>query len=215
MIHKNKIFVLVISVLMLFVRCTEKEETSADPTPDKPLVVDVVNKEVRIATRLNRIWCDDSVSKHNCIVYQNGIKSNKALFQAYCSHVDFYDALIDIGANPGIDIGVNPDTSAVATGSRFEVTFHWDGAPKSYTLYELVSDSLNRGFEIRMHNSRQRAIDTNMGCIMCYTACNISITSNTTYNWGEKMLQIYPFKPRAELLPPDSTLVIVVFKLSE
>ncbi|MCX7994311.1 MAG: YdjY domain-containing protein [candidate division WOR-3 bacterium] len=203
---------LIISLVLSFTFCSKKEEIT-DPTPEKPIVVDAENKEVRIATRLNRIWCDDSASIHNCIVYQNGIKAPKALFQAYCSHVDFFDALIDLGADPGIDIGDTPDSAAVATGSKLEVTFRWEGAPKSYTLNELVRDSLNRGFEIRMHNGKQRAIDMNMGCIMCYTACNISITSNTTYNWYEKMMQVYTFRPRAELLPDDSTLVIVTFKL--
>ncbi len=206
-------FILLFSLLG-FIACKEKQEIT-DPTPEKPLVVDMDKKEVRIATRLNRMWCDDSVSKHNCIVYQNGIKSSKALFQSYCSHVDFFDALIDIGANPGIDMGDNPDSSAVPTGSKFEVTFRWDGAPKSYTLNELVSDSLNRGFEIRMHNGRQRAIDTNMGCIMCYNACNISVTSNSTYNWGEKQMWVYTYRPNPSLLPKDSTLIIVTFKLIE
>ncbi|MEO0123386.1 MAG: YdjY domain-containing protein [candidate division WOR-3 bacterium] len=211
----KKISIILISFILTISLCSKKKEEITDPTPEKPIVVDIENKEVRIATRLNRIWCDDSASLHNCIVYQGGVRAPKALLQAYCNHADFFDALIDIGADPGIDIGDNPDSAAVATGSKFEVTFRWDGAPKSYTLNELVQDSLNRGFEIRMHNGKQRAIDTNMGCIMCYTACNISITSNTTYNWYEKMMQVYTFRPRAELLPADSTLVIVTFKLAQ
>lgn len=210
----KKISIILASFILTFVLCSKKEEIT-DPTPQTPIVVDVKNKEVRIATRLNRVWCDDSVSLHNCIVYQNGIKAPKALFQAYCNHADFFDALIDIGASPGIDIGDNPDSSAVPTGSELEVTFRWQGAPKSYTLNELVQDSLNRGFQIRMHNGKQRAIDTNMGCIMCYNACNISITSNTTYNWGEKNQWVYTYRPNANLLPADSTLVIVTFKLAE
>ncbi|MEO0156725.1 MAG: YdjY domain-containing protein [candidate division WOR-3 bacterium] len=211
MVNK-KTLIIIIALIFIFSACPKEQEIT-DPTPEKPIVVDVENKEVRIATRLNRVWCDDSVSLHNCIVYQNGIKAPKALFQAYCNHADFFDALIDIGANPGVDMGDNPDSSAVPTGSKLEVTFRWVGAPKTYTLNELVTDSLNRGFEIRMHNGRQRAIDTNMGCIMCYNACNISITSNTTYNWGEKNQWIYTYRANANLLPADSTLVIVTFKL--
>ncbi len=211
----NKKILMILAIFILAISLCSKKEEITDPTPEKPIVVDAENKEVRIATRLNRVWCDESTSVHNCVVYEHGIRAPKALFQAYCRHDEFFDALIDIGADPGIDMGDNPDSSAVPTGSKLNVTFRWAGSPKAYTLDEFVQDSLGRPFEIRMHNGKERAISTNMGCILCYTSCNISITSNARYNWKEKMMMIYPFRVNGSLLPADSTLIIITFKLAE
>ncbi len=206
---------MIFTITITFILSCATSNSIGDPSPTNPIIADTDNHEVRIAVRLNRIWCDDSLSVHNCVVYAGGIKSPKALFQAYCRHDEFYDALTDIGADPGADIGDNPDSNAVPTGSMLEVTFRWNGSPRTYSLDELVEDSLGRGFKIRMHNGKERAISTNMGCIMCYTACNISITSNTTYDWSDKMLMAYTFKPDALLLPSDSALIIIVFRISD
>jgi hypothetical protein len=177
-------------------------------------VVDSANGEVRIAAKLNRVWCDDSVSRHNCCVYEHGVKGPTALFQAHCPPADFYDALIDIGASPGIDIGDSPDSSARISGSKLDISIRWEGSPKTYALSELIQDSLGRGFEPRMHNSRQRAIDTNMGCIFCYVSCKISISSNALYTWGEGLQQVSRFKARGDLLPTNGTELIIIFKLA-
>ncbi len=212
---KNRILILFFCIMTICLIFCKEKQTITDPTPENPIAVDKENREVRIAARLNRIWCDESVSVHNCVVYVNGIRAPKALFQAYCNHADFFDALVDIGANPGTDMGDNPDSAAVPNGSKFDVSFRWEGAPKSYTLNEFVADSLGRPFEIHMHNGRDRAVRTNMGCILCYTSCNISITSNKNYNWFEKMQMCYPFRPNPTILPADSTLIIIIFRLAD
>jgi len=203
------IYLCVVAVLSMF--CGKEEETG-DPTPNNPVVADVENGEVRIAAKLDRVWCD-SAHFHNCCVYENGEKKDEAVFQAYCTPEDFYDALIDIGSDPGTDLGDNPDSSAVVNGSQLELTIRWEGSPKTYTLSELVEDSLGRGFEVRMGNSRERAIQTNMGCIFCYTSCHIGITSNAKYTIGDKLNKISQFKAKGDLLPADGTELILIFKL--
>lgn len=201
----------VVIALSMFCR---KEEEIGDPTPDNPIVADIDNGEVRIAAKLNRAWCD-TASFHNCCVYKNGLKADQAVFHAHCKPEDFYDALIDVGADPGTDLGDDPDTSAVVNGSRLEFTIRWDGSPTAYTLSEIIEDSLGRGFEVRMGNSRERAVQTNMGCIFCYTSCHIGITSNAKYTIGDKLNRISQFKANGNLLPADGTELILTFKLLE
>lgn len=200
-------------VLLLVPACKKTPEAPVDPTPGAPIVADTTNNEVRISARLNRTWCDDSAAIHNCCVYINGVKADKALFQAHCHPADFFDALVAVGADPGSDMGNMPDSAAVPTGSRLHLTVRWHGSPKTYALDELVHDSLGRGFEIRMHNSRDRAVSTNMGCIYCHTACQISITSNAKYNYWEKVHPVSKFLGRPDLLPADKTNLVLAFKL--
>ncbi len=212
---KTKRYILIVlgSIVALSMFCG-KEEEIGDPTPENPIIADIENREIRIAAKLNRAWCD-TAHFHNCCVYENGLRADEAVFQAYCRPEDFYDALIDVGADPGIDLGDNPDTSAVPTGSELELTIRWEGSPKTYTLSELVEDSLGRGFEIKMGNCRERAIMANMGCIFCYTACNIGVTSNAKYTIGDKINHTSQFKANGNLLPDDGAELVLTFKLLE
>lgn len=204
---------LLLSTILALALVCKTEPVEADPTPAVPIVADTANWEVRICAKLNRKWCDDSAAVHNCCVYLNGTRADRALFQAYCHPVDFFDALIAVGADSGVDMGNIPDSAAIPTGSKLDLTIRWDGSPKTYALSELVEDSLGRGFEIRMHNSRARAIATNTGCIYCHTSCPISVTSNTKYNYWENTRRVSRFKGRGDLLPANGTDLVMTFKL--
>lgn len=199
----------------LSIYCGKEEEEVIEPTPLNPVVIDTVNKEVKISCVLKRMWCDDSVAKHNCIVSKYGSNAGKALLVSHAHHADFYDALIAIGADPGVDIGDPPDTHAVLTGTEFQILVTWEGAPKVYDINELVEDSLGRDFKCRMHNSYTRAVTTNKGCLYCYTICKTSITSNPSYSAYEYYYSgiKYPFRPQKELWPTEGTHIVVTFKM--
>lgn len=213
--HKILIVIGCTVLVTLFTVCQKEEEAITDPTPLDPVIVDTVNHQVKISCVLKRMWCDDSVAIHNCIVSKYGSNAGKALLVSNCHHADFYDALIALGADPGVDIGDPPDTNAVLTGTEFDVLVTWEGAPKTYDINELVTDTLDRGFQCRMHNSYPRAVSSNKGCIYCYTTCKTSISSNPTYTAYEYYYSgnKYTFRPDASLLPPEGTHIVVTFKM--
>ncbi len=204
-----------IACALMMAYCGEAEEEITDPTPLNPVIIDTVNNKVSISCVIKRMWVDDSVAKHNCIVSKYGSNAGKALFVSNCHHADFYDALIAIGADPGVDIGDPPDSNGVPTGTLFNVFVTWDGAPKVYDINELVTDSLGRGLKCRMHNSYTRAVSSNKGCIWCYTSCKTSISSNPTYTAYDYYYSgvTWPFRPSSSLLPPKGTHIVVTFQM--
>ncbi|MEO0162030.1 MAG: YdjY domain-containing protein [candidate division WOR-3 bacterium] len=192
----------------------EEEEKITDPTPLNPIVIDTANNEVKISCVVNRMWVDDSVSNHNCIVSKYGTNGGKAVLVANVHHSDFYFALLAVGADPGVDIGDPPDTNGVPTGTEFKVLVKFDGDTTIYDINELVEDSLGREFKCRMHNSYARAEALNKGCIWCYTTCKTSITSNpsyTAYDFYYSGVK-WPFRPIKEKWPAEGTHAVVIFR---
>jgi len=205
---------IIIASLSIFCK-KEEEEELINPNPLNPVVVDTVNKEVKISCVVKRMWIDDSVAIHNCVVSKYGSNAGKAVLVSNAHHSDFYDALISIGANPGVDIGDPPDTNAVLTGTEFKVLITFDGDTTTYDINELVEDSLGRDFKCRMHNSYTRAVSTNKGCLYCYTTCKTSITSNPSYTAKEYYYSgvKWPFRPSKEKWPPEGTHAVVTVKM--
>ncbi len=206
---------IIIASFAVFCKKEEEEPEVVNPTPLNPVVIDTVNNEVKISCVLKRMWVDDSVAIHNCVVSKYGSNAGKAVFVSNAHHSDFYDALISLGADPGIDIGDPPDSTKNVNGTEFQVLVWWEGASKTYDINELVVDTLNRGFKCRMHNSYTRAVSTNKGCIYCYTACKTSISSNPNYTPYEYYYSgnKYTFRPKGELLPPEGTHIVLTFKM--
>ena len=205
---------IIIASLSIFCKKEEEEEV-INPTPLNPVVVDTVNKEVKISCVVKRMWIDDSVAIHNCIVSKYGSNAGRAVLVSNAHHADFYDALISIGANPGVDIGDPPDTNGVPTGTEFKVLVTFDGDTTAYDINELVEDSLGREFKCKMHNSYTRAVSTNKGCIYCYTTCKTSITSNPSYTAKDFYYTPgvkWPFRPIKNKWPPEGTHTVVTFK---
>ncbi|MEO0156722.1 MAG: YdjY domain-containing protein, partial [candidate division WOR-3 bacterium] len=179
-----------------------------------PVVIDTAKDEVKISCVVKRMWIDDSTAIHNCIVSKYGSNAGKAVLVSNAHHADFYDALIAIGADPGVDIGDPPDSNAVLTGTEFKVLVKFDGDTTAYDINELVEDSLGREFKCRMHNSYTRAVSTNKGCIYCYTTCKTSITSNPSYTAKEYYYSgvKWPFRPIKEKWPAEGTHAVVIFR---
>lgn len=204
-----------IVVALLTVFCKKEEEVEEiNPTPLNPVVIDTAKNEVRISCVVKRMWIDDSTAIHNCIVSKYGSNAGKAVLVSNAHHADFYDALIAIGADPGVDIGDPPDTHAVLTGTEFKVFVEFAGDTTVYDINDLVEDSLGREFKCRMHNSYTRAVSTNKGCIYCYTTCKTSITSNPSYTAYEYYYSgvKWPFRPIKEKWPAEGTHAVVIFR---
>ncbi|MCX7994314.1 MAG: YdjY domain-containing protein [candidate division WOR-3 bacterium] len=201
----------------LFCKKEEEEEEIINPTPLNPVVIDTARDEVRISCVVKRMWIDDSVARHNCIVSKYGSNAGKAVLVSHAHHADFYDALIALGADPGVDIGENPDTLAAPTGTEFKVLISFEDDTTRYDINDLVEDSLGFGLKCRMHNSYTRAVSTNKGCIYCYTTCKTSITSNPAYVAKYTYVPALrpPFKPIRDKWPAEGTHAVVIFKKVE
>lgn len=187
------------------------------PTPQKPLWVDKEERRVLLYTELNRKYLSVT-NPHWGIVSMQGKLADKAIFKAYASPADFYNALVGIGAHPGNNLNLESRGEKVA-GDRLVVSATWPGLGKELPLSKIVSDSTGRGFDIRFGGNLERAAQEKTGCILCLESCPISITSNAVYPAIGPVKRLFSpnsqFKGRSDILPDmDHQPVIFIFRPS-
>lgn len=186
------------------------------PTKNNPLVIDKANRRVLIYTEINL----ESFNKRNVhfgIVFKDGKLSDKAILKAYCSHLDFHDALIEIGAMPENNL-TKDSTGKYVEGSELFVTATWHGLDKEIPLNDIFLDSTGKGFKIKFGGNRTTAEKENTGCITCLESCWVGITSNSTYPVTSPFKRLVSpnshFKGNYTLLPAKEGLpVIIIYKL--
>lgn len=187
------------------------------PTPQKPLVIDKKGRQVLLYTEINLKHLS-ATNPHWGIVSIRGTLTEKAIFRAYTTPSDFYDALVSIGARPGNNLNLKSSGDRVA-GDRLAVSATWPGLDKELPLSAIISDSSGRGVDIRFGGNRERAVKEKTGCILCLESCPISITSNAAYPTISSVKRLFvpnsQFKGRPDILPNiDHHPVMFIFRLS-
>lgn len=152
------------------------------------------------------------------MVFKDGRFNDRAILRSYANPLDFYDALIKIGAKPGNNL--NKDTiGQYVEGSTLEVKATWPGLGKELSLSEIFEDTSGKGFHIKFGGNRKASQEQNTGCITCLESCWISITSNAKYpQTGAIKRFINPnsrFRGNADILPKDGQPVILIYRLVE
>lgn len=186
------------------------------PTKTNPLVIDGKGKRVLIYTEVNEMNVHQS-NVHWGIVFKDGKFQDRAILRAYANQLDFYDALIKIGAKPGNNL--TKDTiGKYVKGDLLEVRATWPGLGKELTLNEIFSDQAGKGFQIRFGGNRKASEEQNTGCITCLESCWISISSNAHYpQTGAIKRFLDPnsrFQGRADVLPGEGKPVIVMYRVA-
>ena len=198
------------------VMATSLNSPSSFPTPSHPLLVDKKDRKVLLYTEINQknLW---ETNPHWGIVFQGGKLADKGIFRSYAAPLDFYDALIQIGARPGNNL--TPDRfGETVKGDRLAVSATWPGLNRELTMGDIFDDAKGRGFDIRFGGNRERAKKENTGCILCLESCPIAITSNTAYPTISTVKRFFSpnsrFKGRSDRVPTgDRQPVIFVFHL--
>jgi hypothetical protein len=164
---------------------TDKEARSAVShdalllSREKPLSIDAGGKRVLIYTELNR----EGIHKKNPhwgVVSKNGKLADKGILNAFCEPLDFYDALVQIGAKPGNNL-TEKSTGQFVAGDRLIVNAARSNAGREVALGRIFHDSSGKGFSICFGGNRKAAEDQNTGCITCLESCWVGITSNAAY----------------------------------
>lgn len=217
----------------------EVEEAGALwPTANNPLVVDREAKEVRVAARVQGEYF--TTPTYHAVVWEEGKAGKAPLFQAHVSDRLFYEALRFIGAMPGDNLKLpspypeskdggaiwgeytkDPQYSQqVVGGDRLQVFVTWQGAPKLYPLAEVVEDPLGaegRGVEVHFDGNYDYIEVFGSGCLTCLYSCPGGKTSNaayTPYDYAQhKEAGRAGFTGKANILPPDGTEVVIVYRL--
>lgn len=201
------------------------------PTKDNPLLVQKDRQEVLIAGYVQaRKYNEapalpyDHVKNWHAVVWEGG-KVNKGdiLFVSYADDSSVYEALAGLGAVAGNNL--TPDTwekrglrhhrepNRKVEGTPIEVFISWEGAPRAYSLEEVVEDPGGKGVLLKFGGNQDLIPIWKSGCIVCLYSCPGGKISNAAYTANDYVFRVTHFTAREEILPPDGTEVIITLSL--
>lgn len=211
------------AALLLGVGCGEAEDgTQAKSWPG--LTVDEASGTIAFEAVFNEAVA--TAGAWHLVAYKGGSNGPKAFFSAEAKAEDLFDALTALGAKPGNNVtGDNVGAADTATaGDVLELSFKWDGAPKEYSLAEILVEKTGlaggdaAGTEIRFGGNYSGTPGTNpsdeTGCLICLYSCPAGITSNSKANAalngadGE-----WRYLGNLDVLPADGTQVTITLTL--
>jgi hypothetical protein len=179
-------------------------------------VVDPVNREVRIAAKVNGVVFTQPT--WHAVVYTGGKAAGASLFQAFISPDIFYPALTYFGGVPGDNMPADDYAGTYVKGSNISITVTWDGAPKSYNLIDVVKDPGTKGIQMKFGGNYTRNLANGTGCLTCFYSCPFGLTSNSTYNGNDNAAQAKAgqggFLGNSSILPKDGTIVVLTYKVT-
>lgn len=162
----------------------------------------IQNGEIKIQAKVNGDMLNSTQLYHG-VVYKEGKNAAMALFQAEATPESVYNALVSLGATPGNNLQLNSPAGTLVNGTSINVYVTWDGAPKQYTLAEVLTNcTTNIKFGGNLATNTQ--LDT--GCILCLDSCAVGITSNAAYGWSSGNL----FAVNTSVLPTAGTTVTII-----
>ncbi len=183
-------------------------------TKDNPLQVNKEEGTVTFLAQVNGKYFYEAT--RHAAVFADGSNGEKAVFRAFANHEDFYNAIMEIGAEAGENMTLeNKDTTKVE-GDAFDVTVNWTGADKAVTIDEAIIDSNNTPIDIRFGGNLANALDKKTGCLICLDSCPVGITSNAAYTYGavENTKEV-EFMGNKDILPEDGTYVAITMELKK
>lgn len=180
-------------------------------TPGNPLKVDLKERSVSVLAQVNGKYLARP-TRHG-VVFKDGKNGDKSVFTALADHKTFYESLIKIGLKPGNNMTWDNKEKTVVEGDPIDVFVTWKGAKKTYRIDEAIKDSTGKPIAIRFGGNLPAALDKKTGCLMCLDSCPVGITSNATYTYGAiETRKEASLMGNKDILPPDGTFVVVVFK---
>ena len=195
---------------------TNTEFKLGELSDSKTLSVNKDKKEVQILAQVNGKYLTEP-TRHG-IVFKDGTNGEKSVLRGLANQIDFYNALIEIGAQPGNNISLDDmkKSEKSVEGSKLNVTVTWDGLGKEIPFSDILKATENRPADIRFGGNLENATNLKTGCILCLDSCAVGITSNAAFKAneleGKKQVTI---TGNPEVLPKDGTKVAVIFKLAD
>lgn len=177
-----------------------------------PIKIDKEAKTVTVLCSVNGQYFTQPT--RHASVFKDGGNGTKSIFTAYGNALDFYDALIEIGAKEGGNMTADNKETTHVEGDTIKCEVTWNGADKYYDFNEVIIDSNKKPIDMKFGGNRKAAETKNTGCLSCLDSCPVGIISNTTYTYGavETRGEV-GFTGNAEILPEDGTYVAVKYTL--
>ena len=187
-------------------------------TASNELVVNKDKKEIIMKAEVNGKYFTES-TRHG-VVFKDGSNGEKAVLRGLSSEMEFYNALVSIGATPGNNVKMDnmkaDATNGVAVkGSKLNVFVTWSGANKEIPFADIIKATDKRPMDIRFGGNLENAKEYKTGCILCLDSCAVGITSNAAYPTGSTQNKLVQFTGDQSVLPKDGTRVSVIFRLAE
>ena len=234
---KIKILAILLMVSMLLVACGHKTDTTTEKTDEtktaestdteektddkdaatlngvteeNPLKVDKDAKSVTIYTKYNGKF--ETEATRHLVICKDGKLSDKSIFSSYVSPTDFYNALVEVGAEAGNNMTADNASTTKSEGSKLEVTLAWAGQEGSVGIDDVVKDSNGKAIDMRFSGNIDPSKEYNTGCISCLDSCFVGITSNGEYPLGaiEETKEV-SFSVDADKAPEDGTPVAITY----
>lgn len=194
---------------------TNKEFKIGELSDTKTMVVNKDKKEVQILAQVNGKYLTEK-TRHG-VVFKDGTNGEKSILRGLANQIDFYNALIEIGAKPGDNVKLEDMKKAEKSveGSKLNVFVTWDGLGKEIPFNDILKASEDRPMDIRFGGNLEKATELKTGCILCLDSCAVGITSNAAYKANELELKKINITGNPEVLPKDGTKVAVIFRLAK
>jgi ferredoxin len=180
-------------------------------TPGNPLKVDMKERSVSVLAQVNGKYLVQP-TRHG-VVFREGKNGDKAVFAALADPKTFYESLVKLGFKPGNNMTWENKEKTFVEGDPLDVSVTWKGAKRTYRMDEAIKDSNGKPLAIRFGGNLTNALEMKTGCLMCLDSCPVGITSNATYTYGAiETRKEAALTGNKDVLPPDSTLVVITFK---
>lgn len=196
-----------------------------EPSPAHPMVVDTVNREVRVFAEFQPdVWSGifKGTSRYHAVVWKKGRAAGEALFRAEVDDRTFYQAMVQLGARPGNSLSEQswsrrndpassePDRHAEGTPVFMAVRFA--GSPP-VPLDSLLEDPGGRGIDLRFAGNLALIPRWKSGCIVCLYSCPGGKVSNAAYTIRDYVRGTTRFalRPRFRSMAPQP--VILIFRV--
>lgn len=229
---KALLMVLALAVVMLFAAgCGAKTTTTptgtgstttaatefklGDLTDTKTMVVNKDKKEIQILAQVNGKYLTEA-TRHG-VVAKDGANGEKTVLRGLSNEIDFYNALIEIGAKPGNNISLDDMKTSTESveGSKLNVFVTWKDLGKEIPFSDILSSSDKRPMDVRFGGNLENATNLKTGCILCLDSCAVGITSNAAYKANELTVSKISVTGNSAVLPADGTKVAVIFRLAQ
>ncbi len=201
------------------------------PLAEPPLVVDEAKREVRVYGRIfphrfNEARGGDA--RFHLLAWKEGTSGSKALVETPVDDRDFYEALLQIGAEPGNNLSWSswaqrhlagsPAPERKVEGSPLLLTLFWEGSSPGLPLHRAFRHKGEQDLFFRFGGNRRTESfwllwARRPGCLVCLYSCPVGKVSNAKLAIRDYMEQPERFWANTDVLPPDGTSVMLSFRL--
>lgn len=187
--------------------------SSGEVSAQQPMVVDPASRTVKVYALVNGKYFHQP-TRHG-MNFTGGKYGTEAIFATPASQLDFYDALMALGAVPGNNLTGADTRGQPVQGQPLTVQVTWDGAGREYDINEVVVDSTGRDIAYRFGGNVERSQTALTGCFICLDSCPVGIASNSSHAQGSFDGGVVEFRGNADVLPPDGSPVTVIVQVRE